>query len=891
MATATLSDDATVDAPLEDPFAVIGSANHDHVAPSAGPITVVGPGSHIGPYKLLQQIGEGGMGAVFMAEQEAPVRRRVAVKVIKPGMASKQFVARFEAERQALALMDHPHIARVLDAGATDTGVPYFVMELVKGVPITTYCDQARLTPRQRLELFVSVCQAIQHAHQKGIIHRDIKPSNVLVTLNDGKPLPKVIDFGVAKAIDNRLTDRTLFTQFGAVIGTLEYMSPEQAETSGLDIDTRSDLYSLGILLYELLTGSTPIPTSTMKQATFGEILRRIREEEPPRPSARLSMTEELAAVATCRNTEPGRLSPLIRGELDWIVMKALEKDRSRRYATVNSLARDVERYLAGDPLEAGPPSIGYRLGKLARKYQGLLLTAAAFTGLLILAAVLGTSLAIRAFRAEAQARQRLVEVQRADDETRTAQAATERALEETRKAQAATERALEETRTAQGATERALSDSEANRRQTEAVNTFLIDVLRSPELGVMGGEFKGADVLDRALAKLDARFQGTPGVKGDLYSALGQTYYSLRLYDKAAAVHEKALDLRQANLGRDHPATLASMNWLALTYLNLRRTASAISLLEETLKLRKERLGPNDPATLATMSNLANAYRTAGRMADAIALHQEAIEQLKASSGPDHPHTLASMNNLALDYRQDGRLDEAIKLGEQVLERRRARLPRNDPDTLGSMHNLAVSYRSAERLDDAIRLFEETVRLRKEKLGSNHRDTLSTMSNLARAYVAAKRFGDADNLYGEILRIQRRDLPADGLALADTLDNLGDCLLRAGKAAEAEPPLRESLGIREKQEPDDWRTFNTRSLLGDCLLGQKKYSDSEPLLLSGYNELKARVASIPPQSRNRVTQASKRIVRLYLAWGKPEQAKEWRTRLSAPTREARPEP
>ncbi len=325
------------------------------------------PGTMIGPYKLLQQIGEGGMGVVFMAEQQRPVRRKVALKVIKPGMDSGQVIARFEAERQALALMDHANIARVLDAGATDTGRPYFVMELVKGVPITEYCDRNQLSPKERLELFIPVCQSIQHAHQKGIIHRDIKPSNVLVTLQDGVPVPKVIDFGVAKAIEQRLTERTLFTEFGAVIGTLEYMSPEQAEMGSMDIDTRSDIYSLGVLLYELLTGSTPLERAKIRGAAFAEILKRIREEEPTRPSTRLSESKDaLPSISAQRKMEPARLTKLVRGELDWIVLKALEKDRTRRYETAAGFAKDIRHYIEGDPVEAGPPSASYRLRKLA---------------------------------------------------------------------------------------------------------------------------------------------------------------------------------------------------------------------------------------------------------------------------------------------------------------------------------------------------------------------------------------------------------------------------------------------------------------------------------------------------------------------------------------------
>ena len=338
-------------------------------------------GAQIGPYKLLQEIGEGGMGTVYMAQQTEPVKRLVALKVIKPGMDSRQVIARFEAERQALALMDHPNIARVFEAGTTQSGRPYFVMELVKGVPLTKYCDEHRLTPKDRLELFIPVCQAIQHAHQKGIIHRDIKPSNVLVASYDGRPVPKVIDFGVAKATGQQLTERTLITGLGAVVGTLEYMSPEQAELNQLDIDTRSDIYSLGVLLYELLTGSTPLEKKRLTSAALLEVLRVIREEEPPKPSMRLSTTDEMPSVAANRGLEPKKLSGLVRGELDWIVMKALDKDRNRRYETASAFAADSQRYLNDEPVQACPPSAWYRFRKFVRRKKTVL----AATGLILL--------------------------------------------------------------------------------------------------------------------------------------------------------------------------------------------------------------------------------------------------------------------------------------------------------------------------------------------------------------------------------------------------------------------------------------------------------------------------------------------------------------------------
>ena len=359
-------------------------------------------GTTIGPYKVLQVIGEGGFGTVYMAEQREPIRRRVALKLIKLGMDTKQVVARFEAERQALAMMEHPNIARVLDAGATENGRPYFVMELVHGIPITDFCDQNALSTRERLELFADVCGAVQHAHHKGVIHRDIKPSNVLVTLHDGVPVPKVIDFGVARAADRRLTDRTLFTEFGQFIGTPTYMSPEQASMSGLDIDTRSDIYSLGVLLYELLTGTTPYTEGQLRYVAHVEILRVLREVEPPRPSTRLSQLGESArAVAKLRGSEPGALERLVRGDLDWIVMKALEKDRTRRYGSASELAADIGRYFGGDPVSAGPPGTGYRLRKLVRRHRGKAAAAAAVAAAVVFG---GSAAAWQAVRASAAA-------------------------------------------------------------------------------------------------------------------------------------------------------------------------------------------------------------------------------------------------------------------------------------------------------------------------------------------------------------------------------------------------------------------------------------------------------------------------------------------------------
>jgi serine/threonine protein kinase len=526
------------------------------------------PGTKVGPYKLLQQIGEGGMGVVYMAEQEEPVRRKVALKIIKPGMDSKQVVARFEAERQALAMMDHVNIAKVFDAGATETGRPYFVMELVHGVPITDYCDANQLTPRQRLELFVPVCQAIQHAHQKGIIHRDIKPSNILVTMYDDKPVPKVIDFGVAKAVEQRLTEKTLFTQFGTLVGTFEYMSPEQAEMNALGVDTRSDIYALGVLLYELMTGTTPLERVKLREAAFSEIVRRIKEEEPPKPSVRLSTSDTLAKVAAARKTEPGKLSRLMRGELDWVVMKCLEKDRSRRYDTASGLAKDVERYLKYEPVEARPPSAWYRLRKAARRNR----TALAVTGVVAAALVLGTAATLlqasiaRAERERAEA-QRLEDQASADADLRKQLADAERRHALDRAIEAAFSGDLAKTRKAIAAAEQAEVARDQIRwlnglvhfqrgKYEEAIKEFeaSLELKRTAAaLGMLARAHLAANLhthsfegFAKALTELREAIPVTP----EDYMCRGLAFSSLAR-DQSIADLDKAVELRDSPIAR----------------------------------------------------------------------------------------------------------------------------------------------------------------------------------------------------------------------------------------------------------------------------------------------------------------------------------------------------
>jgi serine/threonine protein kinase/tetratricopeptide (TPR) repeat protein len=716
------------------------------------------PGTVLGPYKLLEAIGEGGFGVVFLAEQSQPMRRRVALKVLKPGMDTRHVIARFEAERQALALMDHPNIARVFEGGETASGRPYFVMELVNGIPITDYCDQSQLTPRERLELFLQVCQAVQHSHQKGIIHRDIKPSNVLVTLHDGTPVPKVIDFGIAKALGQLLTDKTLCTGFAQLIGTPLYMSPEQAALSGLDVDTRSDIYALGVLLYELLTGTTPFDKERFKEVGYDELRRVIREEEPPKPSKRVSTLGQAATtVSTQRKSDPKRLSKLIRGELDWIVMKCLEKDRDGRYETANGLAWDIERYLHDEPVQAYPPSRWYRLRKIVRRNKGPVLA----VGLVLMALVggiIGTTW--QAFRAE-QARQ--AEGQRADGERR------------------------------------AREESQRRLTQIEKATEILTAVFR--DLDPKAEEKEGKPLrailgerLDHAVAQLEGESTGDPLTVARIQCGLGQSLQGLGYADQSVVVFSRARETFTRLLGPDHTQTLASMNSLANSYRDLGRYADALKLYEETLTLSRAKLGPHHPQTLASMNNLATSYGALGRHTDALKLHEETLALRKARLGADHADTLASMHNLANSYRDLGRYADALKLHEETLALTKARLGPHHPDTLSSMHAVANCYDALGRLAQALELHKETLALRKAELGPDHPDTLASMNDLASSYRALRRYADALKLYEQTLALRKAKLGPGHPTTLTSMAALATTLARMNRGAEAVPIMNECL-------------------------------------------------------------------------------------------------
>jgi len=725
-----------------------------------------------GRYKLVQRIGEGGMGTVWLAEQREPVRRQVAVKLVKSGMDSRQVLARFESERQALAVMDHPNIAKVFDGGVGEHGRPYFAMELVKGIPLTDYCDQVHYSIQERLELFCQVCSAVQHAHQKGIIHRDLKPSNILVTEHDGQPMVKVIDFGLAKALHGSivLTDLSMHTAFGAVLGTPLYMAPEQLGTSAMDVDTRADLYSLGVVLYELLTGTTPIERNRLKQAAWDEMCRLIREEEPPRPSTRLSSSDTLPSVAARRHVEPARLARLVRGELDWIIMKTLEKDRNRRYETASGLGLDIQRFLTGEPVVAAPPSRLYRAGKLLRRHRGYVL-ATALVFLALLAGMTGTFMGLReakrqAFVAREEATQR--ELARA---------------EEAKQRQAA-ERNLQYAQKGLAVLSSIFSDLDPSTDYTTVAE------LRSAL----------SSNLELAIGELNDASLGDDLQVASLKSDLGISLSGLDELETAKQLLKEAFEIRRKSLGPDHRDSLESMNHLALTLKALGEYAQASTLLEEEVRLRQLKYGQNDEDTLVAMGFLAACYSRQSKLEEAIHLSEGALQACERALGPEHQTTIGLMGSLATYYRSASRFDEAVELNEKTLAAATKVYGHEHPDVLICMSNLADCYLALGRHQDSIRILEQAQTSKVARLGVDHSSTLQNQLSLAQAYRSMGQWEKAVSLSTKTLEQLTKKLGSTHPLTLAALNQLANYYQALGEFPKAIEMLERLLELRRSE-------------------------------------------------------------------------------------------
>jgi eukaryotic-like serine/threonine-protein kinase len=787
-------------------------------------------GEQIGPYRLVEILGEGGMGIVYRAEQEVPLRREVALKLIRRGLDTDRVVARFDSERQALARMDHPSIARVYDAGSSADGRPYFVMELIKGVPITQYCDTARLSLRERLELFVPVCQAVQHAHQKGVIHRDLKPSNILVSRQDGTAIPKVIDFGIAKAIEEPLTDYTLLTRAGQFIGTPDYMSPEQAGVLDMDVDTRTDVYALGVLLYELLCGRRP---HQFDRRTQEEVQQILRHQEPERPSTGLTGrrrltrsttaldAEALARIVENRRTTAERLRRQLAGDLDNIVLKAMQKEPARRYGSIEQLANDLQRYLDGRPVLARPDTFTYRTGKFVRRHA---LAVGIATSAVLLLVAFAVMTAIQSARVTRERDRALAAEQRARTEAETA-------------------------------------------RQ---VSDFLVGLFRVSDPGeARGNSVTAREILDRGATRITTELNGSPAVRGNLLHAMGSVYKLLGLYDDARRLMTMAVDAREhgslAELGD-------SLDQLGDIERYAARTAAAEPILRRALEIRRKQYGPEHPKVAQTTNNLALLLDDEAKYEQAEAMHREALRIRRAALGPRHESVANSLSNLGITLRHRGHYAEAEQVIREAVSIRREVLGANHPNLANSLNvlggilddmgqdaaaeaplrealairrkvlppahpNLAISLndlasvlQDLNKLDQAEPLYVEAIAIRRKLMhGAPSTELALATNNLASLYEQRGDYRRAVTFYEESLAI-RRTLKGDrDPMVATVLNNLGRLRLAMGQLAPAERLVRDALAIRvERLGPENVQTVGSHMVLGRILHARGAFAPAE---------------------------------------------------------------
>jgi eukaryotic-like serine/threonine-protein kinase len=706
-------------------------------APSAATVTAPRP-KFIGPYNLLRLLGEGGMGQVWLAEQTAPVQRRVALKLIRAGVYDHEVFERFRSERQSLAIMDHPAIAKVFDAGVTPDGQPYFVMEYVPGVPITKYCDDKRLTIKQRLELFSKLCEGVQHAHQKAIIHRDLKPPNILVTEVDGKPMPRIIDFGLAKAIGPRINDETMMTRAGDWVGTPGYMSPEQADSSA-DVDTRTDVYSLGVVLYVLLTGDQPFDVSHWRKQPLYEVMRQLREIDPLKPSSKIRKQDAAtqARMAEKRQNDTGMLVRQISGDLDCIVLKALEKDPNRRYPTPLELAADLDRYLRNVPVSAYPAGVGYRARKYTRRHRvGVTLAA---TGLVLLVSF-----------------------------------ATAQAVE--------------------------LRKIRQQRDRADRITQFMKGIFKVPNPSeARGNTVTAREILDRAAQQISANLNKDPELQAELTETMAQTYTGLGLYGRAQDLTEHALSVERSLFGERNRKTLETESYLAQLLRARGRLPEAEKLLQTTLEAQRQVLGPNDPDTLASMDRLAYVYTNEARHREAETLLRQTLDAERRVLGPDDPQTLSTLNELAEILTPQGRYADADQIYAELIAAQRRRLGPDHPALLLSMSHAAENLEEEGRYPEAEKLYSQVIDAQRRVLGPEHPQTLRAMTMLAVTMMKEGRYAEGDKLQEQVIEAKTRVLGPTHTSTLQSMELEAMGLSREGRYAESERMFREVIETAEK--------------------------------------------------------------------------------------------
>ena len=830
----------------------------------------------IGPYRLIRPVGAGGMGEVWLAEQTGAVRRQVAIKIIKAGMDTAQVVSRFAAERQALAVMSHPAIAQVFDAGATPQGRPFFAMEYVRGETITLYCSRHKLSTRQRIDLFIQVCEGVQHAHQKGIIHRDLKPSNILVTLRDGVAVPKIIDFGLAKATTQSPAERHFVTEIGALVGTPEYMSPEQAEMTTLDIDTRTDVYALGVILYEMLTGALPFDAKRLREQGLDELRRAIRETDPPRPSTRVTTIGATSDTVASHGVAPADLARQLSGDLDWITLRALEKDRTRRYGSASDLAADLHRHLHNIPVLASPPTATYRLGKFVRRHRVGVALAALVVAVLVAAAV---STAVQANRV-AQERDRAnreAEVAKAVNEFlqndllaqagASAQARPDVTPDPDLRVRTALDRAAAgiegkfvtqplveaSIRTTIGKTYADLGlfpeaephlvrSVELKRRVLgEQDASHLASTADLADVYMREGKFEPAERLLTPSLDLAQRGFGDEDPRTlSLMAGLGRVYMMQGKHPEAEPLYVKVLELRRRLLGEEHRDTLEAMDALASLYWRQGKYSQAEPIRTRVVELQRRVLGDEHPTTLVSLNNLALLASYQGKFAEAETIFVKLVETMRRVLGDDHLETMISAGNLGIVYFRQRRYAEAEAIFTRVLGQKQRVLGDEHPETLTSMNNLGVLYLNMGKYPQAEHLYNALVDVQRRVLGADHPNVLGTMTGLARLSMLQGRNSESERLYTEALRAKRRVLGEEHPDTVNTMSDLASLYATEGRNADAEPIAVKVVEIRRRalgeQHPD---TVRGLSALGGIHLGRGDYAAAEATLrtaLSGFD-------------------------------------------------------